>query len=250
MSIYVPFFRFCVCLVVMTFGTAVYADQFLTASDNATLSGAVSKSDVTRISFTGDAALSLQKIKPANPSDDFSVTHDGSTGDIYVTLPVLYNSKFINFFATSRRGFTYKFVLAVKDIPATQIFVQNPAIGSERAGAFEREQPYRHILVKLIRAMWNRQALLGYTVEWRDSYKVKAGPVTYHRIGRYEGGSFEGHIYEVRNRTKKPITLSESIFETARTLAVSMRQSILPAKASTTVYVVISRQEGDHDGAK
>ncbi len=240
---------FIICIIsVAALPAMVFADQFLTAADNATLSGVVSKREVTRISFTGDDVASLQKIKPINPSDDFSVAHDPVTGDIYVTLPAAFSSKFVNFFATSKRGFTYKFVLRVSDIPATQIFVQNPVVASDHAVQFERAQPYRQTLVRLIRAMWNREILPGYEIIWKRRHRVKAGPLKYRQIGRYQGRHFEGRVYEVRNNSRKSVRLSEEVFETDHILAVSLQKHSLMPKTKTIVFVILSRQGGHHNG--
>lgn len=224
------------------------ADQFLKAADNATLSGVMSKSEVTRISFTGDDAASVQKIKPTNPMDDFSIAHDPVTGDIYVTLPVGFSSKFVNFFATSKRGFTYKFILRVSDIPATQIFVQNPVVGSQRAAQFERKQPYRQTLVKIIRAMWNRQILPGYEITWRDRHRIKAGPLRYRQTGLYQGSNLVGRIYEVENNSAKPVQLSEGLFQTGHILAVSIQQRDLAPRSKTSVFVILSKRGGLTNG--
>ena len=233
------------CMVV---SVAAHADQFLNAADNATLSGVVSRSEVTRISFTGDDVASLQKIKPSNPSEDFSVVHDAVTGDIYVTLPTGYNSKFVNFFATSKRGYTYKFVLRVSDIPATQIFVQNSAVASDRAMSFEREQPYRQMLVRLIRAMWNREVIPGFKIEWRRGHRIKAGPLKYRQIGTYAGKGLVGQVYEVHNKSRKPVRLSEAAFETDNILAISLQTRRLAPKAKTIVFTIASKQGGHNDG--
>ena len=241
-----------VIITVMTLPTMVFADQFLKAADNATLSGVVSRVEVTRISFTGDDVASLQKIKPANPLDDFSVAHDAVTGDIYVTLPTGYSSKFVNFFATSKRGYTYKFVLRVSDIPATQIFVQNPAVASDRAMSFERAQPYRQTLVRLMRAMWNREVLPGFKIKWRRGHRIKAGPLKYREVGTYNGNGLVGQVYEVHNKSRKPVHLSEAAFETdnitSNILAISLQTLHLAPKAKTIVFIIASKQGGHPSG--
>ena len=235
-------------ITVMTVPAMVYADQFLKAADNATLSGVVSRGEVTRISFTGDDVASLQKIKPLNPLDDFSVTHDPVTGDIYVTLPIAYSGKFVNFFATSKRGYTYKFVLRVSDIPATQIFVQNPALASDRARQFERAQPFRQTLVKLMRAMWKREVLPGFKIEWRRGHRIKAGPLKYREVGTYNGNDLVGQVYEVHNKSRKPVHLSEAAFETDNILAISLQSYNLAPKAKTIVFTIASKQGGHPSG--
>jgi len=235
-------------ITVMALPTFVQADQFLKAADNATLNGVMSKSEVTRISFTGDDAASIQKIKPTNPMDDFSIVHDPVTGDIYVTLPAGFSSKFVNFFATSKRGFTYKFVLRVSDIPATQIFVQNPVVGSQRAARFERKQPYRQTLVKIIRAMWNREILPGYEITWRDWHRVQAGPLKYRQIGLYQGRNLVGQTYEVENISGKPVRLSEGLFQTGYILAVSIKERDLAPRSKTSVFVILSKRGGLTNG--
>jgi len=74
--------------------------------------------------------------------------------DIYVSVPETYAARAISFFATTKKGFVYKVACRVEQIPATQVFVTNPAIAKNRAADWESQTPLETSAVRLIQPRW------------------------------------------------------------------------------------------------
>lgn len=214
------------------------ADQFRSIADNGTIEGYASSLDITRISLIGDRVASVKKADADEFGDDFNVAHDTITGDVYLTLPAIYEQTHLNFFITSQKGFTYKVHLAIRDTPSTQIFVQNPGVGSERAESWELETPFRQTVVRLIRAMWNGATVEGYEVRQNVDLSQKAGPLTYRITASYDGASLVGRILKIENNADTALALSEGAFFSPGVIAVAATLNELPPRGTALVFVV------------
>ena len=117
---------FAVCALAIA--TPALADQTLMASDNSRVDCIASSRDLTRISLVGDEIASVSKLQTGNPSEDFSVVNEPVRGDIYVSVPEGFTPKLLSFFATSKKGYVYKFACRLTGEEAQQVFVANPAI--------------------------------------------------------------------------------------------------------------------------
>src|SRR3546814_8613399 len=67
-------------------------------------------SDVCSSDLVEDEFASVSKISTGNPADDFSVVNEPVRGDIYLSVPDGFARPALSFFATSKRGYVYKFV--------------------------------------------------------------------------------------------------------------------------------------------
>src|SRR3546814_16796144 len=103
------------------------------ASDSAQVDCQASAKDLTRISLVEDEFASVSKISTGNPIDDFSVVNEPVRGDIYLSVPDGFVRSALSFFATSKRGYVYKFVCRIGGDQAAPVFVSNTAIANERA---------------------------------------------------------------------------------------------------------------------
>lgn len=218
--------------------TPALADQFRTIGDSGTVEGYASSLDITRISLVGDRIASVKKADADEFGDDFNVAHDTITGDVYLTLPAIFEQTHLNFFITSQKGFTYKVHLAIRDTPSTQIFVQNPGVGSERAESWELETPFRQTVVRLIRAMWNGATVEGYEVRQNVDLSQKAGPLTYRVTASYDGASLVGRILKIENSADTALALSEDAFFSPGVIAVAATLQELPPRGTAFVFVV------------
>jgi conjugal transfer pilus assembly protein TraK len=117
-----------------------------------------------------DQFASVSKISTGTPYNDFAVTNEPVRGDIYVSVPETYAARSISFFATTKKGFVYKVACRVEQIPATQVFVTNPAIAKNRAADWESQTPLETSAVRLIQAMANDRTVDGYEVRPSDGH--------------------------------------------------------------------------------
>ena len=212
--------------------TQALADQFRTIGDSGTIEGYASSLDITRISLIGDRIASVKKADADEFGDDFNIAHDTITGDVYLTLPAIYEQSHLNFFITSQKGFTYKVHLSIQDTPSTQIFVQNPGVGSERAESWELEMPFRQTVVRLIKAMWNSATVEGYEIRQNVDLSQKAGPLTYRVTASYDGALLVGRILKIENDADTALPLSEDAFFSPGVIAVALTLDELPPWSS------------------
>ena len=116
------------------------ADQFKQTADGAGIECSVSARELTRFALVDDQFASVSKISTGTPYNDFAVTNEPVRGDIYVSVPETYAARSISFFTTTKKGFVYKVACRVEQIPATQVFITNPAIAKNRAADWESPQ--------------------------------------------------------------------------------------------------------------
>lgn len=112
-----------VALAVFLIAEPAFADQTIMASDSAQVDCTASAKDLTRISLVEDEFASVSKISTGNPQDDFSVVNEPVRGDIYLSVPDGFGRPALSFFATSKRGYVYKFVCRISGDQAAQVFV-------------------------------------------------------------------------------------------------------------------------------
>ncbi|MEM8985159.1 MAG: type-F conjugative transfer system secretin TraK [Pseudomonadota bacterium] len=224
--------------VVFVISGPARADQFKTVADNGTIEGYASALDITRLSLVGDQIASVKKTDTDEFGDDFNIAHDTATGDIYVTLPAVYDQTHLNFFITTKKGFTYKAHLAIRDTPSTQLFVQNPGVGSEDAEAWELETPFRQTVIRLIQAMWTRSVVDGYEVKRSLDLTQEGDTLSYRVTARYDGAALVGRILKVENLTNEAILLSEDAFLVPGVIAASLAARSLGPRETAYVYIV------------
>ncbi|WP_440590427.1 TraK domain-containing protein [Parvularcula maris] len=89
--------------------SSAHAEQIVEAADGGTVSGYASETGVTRLSFLGDAAASVQ-MAAGGEGAGFSIAHEPTTGDLYISLDGTRRSSrpgAASFFVTTRSGATY-----------------------------------------------------------------------------------------------------------------------------------------------
>lgn len=155
-----------IAIAVLLFAAPAFAsgtDQTLMADDGAQVTCSASAKDLTRISLVQDEFASVSKIKTGNPADDFSVVNEPVRGDIYLSVPEGYGRPALSFFATSKRGYVYKFICRIAGDQAVQIFISNPAIAkSEIAEAAPQPKATAEDqAVELVQAMYQGKVVEG-----------------------------------------------------------------------------------------
>lgn len=217
------------------------ADQFKTVADNGAIEGYASAAEITRLSLVGDRVASVQKTDADETGNDFNIAHDAVTGDLYLSLPHLYDRPYLSFFVTTKRGYTYKAHLQVRETPATQIFISNPGVGSERAERWELETPFRRTVVRLVRAMWAGETVEGYEVAQGLDVSRKAGPLAWRVVARYDGAALIGRVLEVENRSGSTVDLSEDAFLTPGVIAVSLDAESLAPRQTARAFLILRK---------
>ena len=232
-------------LSLLALATPAFADQTVMASDNARIDCLASSRDLTRISLVGDEIASVSKLQTGNPNEDFSVVNEPVRGDIYVSVPEGFAPKILSFFATSKKGYVYKFACRLTGAEAQQVFVANPAIAGDRpdetrvaAAADPQEQA-----VKLVQAMYNSSIPDGYRMRQPVLNAVHVGALKVQMIAEYRGLTLIGKILRIENIGKTATTISEKIVAPSNAVAITIAEPNLAAGAATTAYIVLPAGE-------
>ncbi len=218
------------------------ADQFVEAADGARIDCKLSRDELTRISLIGDAFSSVSKIATGYPYSDFGVTHEPLRGDIYISVPPSFAASSLSFFATSKQGFVYKFACRTEPVEAHQLFITNPALGSDAGEITEENSNSDDAIIGLIKAMASDSAHPGYRIRQMMGRPVRVGAIEVQLIAEYRGGQFTGQQLTLRNRGKNTLAIDEHDLAPKSARAVAMTADSLAPGAITTAFLVKSNR--------
>ena len=227
-------------LLALAFAAPSHADEFRLGADNARIDCTVSKKELTRIALVGDQFASVSKISSGYPYNDFAVTNEPVRGDIYLSVPETFAASKLSFFATTRKGFVYKFACTIAEIDAQQVFVTNPALAKNDAAQWEAETPQSASAVRLIQAMAANDALPGYVVRQAPDRPVRIGSLELQIIAEYRGATLNGKALRIVNRSGKPVTIPERDLAPKGAVAVSIAAATLAPSSATSAFIVTS----------
>jgi conjugal transfer pilus assembly protein TraK len=228
--------------IAMAAGPA-FADEFVEAVDNGQVACTLSSRELTRIALIGDAFANVSKITSGSAQEDFTVTNEPIRGDIYLSVPLGFAGTRVSFFATSKKGFVYKFACGLGPADATQVFVTNPAIATEKSGETQKLSP-RDGAVRLIQAMASSATPDGYQVRQPAASPVRIGELIVRLVAEYRGAGLIGKTFRIDNRGTKPVTVMAEQIAPSGTLAASITVPELKSGEATTAYVVGQAGEG------
>ena len=234
-------------LPVLATASPVYADQYKQTADGGAIDCIISKRELTRVSLIGDQFASVSKISTGYPYNDFAVTNEPVRGDIYLSVPDTYAAATISFFATTKKGFVYKFGCRAEPVDAQQIFITNPALAKSDAADWEAETPRGEAAVRLIQAMANNQTVPGYAIRHASAPPARVGDLGVQLIAEYRGSSLLGKVIRLTNKSAETLNITESDIAPRDSVAVSLDTSTLKSGASTTAYLVGAIAETSHD---
>lgn len=229
-----------VAVAALVVAVPAWADQTVMASDSSRVDCTASARDLTRISLVEDEFASVSKISTGNTGDDFSVVNEPVRGDIYLSVPDGFARPALSFFATSKRGYVYKFVCRIDGEQAVQVFISNPAIAKELA-AEEKLAPPRgpqDAAIELVQAMYAGAIVDGYEMRQRSLTPVNVGPLKVQLVAEYRGADLSGRVFRIENKSDQAVELTEAMVAPANALAVSVAEKTLPPGRVTTAYLV------------
>ncbi len=235
------------CYLLLATASPLHADQYKQTADGGAIDCIVSKRELTRVSLIGDQFASVSKISTGYPYNDFAVTNEPVRGDIYLSVPDTYAAATISFFATTKKGFVYKFGCRAEPVDAQQIFITNPALAKSDAADWETETPRGEAAVRLIQAMANNQIVPGYVIRQAAAPPSRIGDLEVQLIAEYRGSSLLGKVIRLTNKSAETLNITESDIAPRDSVAVSLATSTLKSGASTTAYLVGANGETSND---
>ena len=234
-------------LSLLAAASPLHADQYKQTADGGAIDCIVSKRELTRVSLIGDQFASVSKISTGYPYNDFAVTNEPVRGDIYLSVPDTYAAATISFFATTKKGFVYKFSCRAEPVDAQQIFITNPALAKSDAADWEAETPLGEAAVRLIQAMANNQIVPGYIIRQAAASPSRVGDLEVQLIAEYRGSGLLGKVIRLTNKSADALNITESDIAPRDSVAVSLATSTLKSGASTSAYLVGANGETQND---
>jgi conjugal transfer pilus assembly protein TraK len=217
------------------------ADQVIEAADNATIDCELSRGELSRIALIEDGFANVSKIASGYPYNDFEVTHEPVRGDIYISVPPLYASDRVSFFATSTAGYVYRFACRLGGAEATQLFITNPALRKSDAADWEQQTAPEDSLVRLIEAMASDGVLPGFSARAELSRPRQTGGIEVQQVAQYDGATLVGQRFLIRNLGREPLALGNEREGPAGTLAFAFGRDVLPPGEVTSVFLVFAK---------
>ena len=229
---------FAAALVVALAPAPALADQFVEAADNSAIDCELARGELTRIALVGDGFANVSKIASGFPYNDFQITHEPVRGDIYISVPSAYAADRINFFATSKEGFVYKFTCRLGGSEAAQLFITNPALAKSDAQEWEQEAGPEDNAIRLIEAMASDAMLPGFTARAELSAPRRTGTIEVQQVAEYAGAKLTGQRFLIRNLGMETLELGSQRDAPAGAAAFAYGRSELPAGETTSAFLV------------
>ncbi|MGF7154790.1 conjugal transfer pilus assembly protein TraK [Novosphingobium gossypii] len=222
------------------------ADQTVVASDNGSVECEASRLDLTRISLKDDQFAAVSKVTSGIATEDFSVVHEPTRGDIYISVPEGYSRQTISFFGTTQKGFVYKFVCRISGNEAKQVFLTNAELAKPAKPAAQPEAvAMRSNLaldeqaVALIKAMFEQRPLDGFDIRDEPRTPVNVGTLKVQLVSEYNGLTMAGRVLRIENTGNEPVVVTEELIASHGAIAVSISSASLQPGQATGAYVVV-----------
>lgn len=225
-----------------------FADQTVVAADNGAVQCDASKLDLTRISLKGDQFAAVSKVTTGIATEDFSVVHEPTRGDIYISVPEGYSRSTISFFGTTQKGYVYKFVCQVSGGEAKQVFVSNEDLAKPlkaagpmqtKAAAAQSSLPLDQQAVGLVKAMFEQRPIDGYEIRDVPRTPVNVGNLKVQLVSEYDGLTMAGRVLRIENTGTEPVVVTDDLVAAQGAIAVSISNASLQPGQATGAYVVV-----------
>ena len=230
------------------------AEQIKTMTGDDQVSVVISKNDLNRIKLIND------RIKLLNYNNGDLITNQNKNlGDVYLRASN-FSKKNINLFITSEKGFVYKLLLTLKDIPSEQIFIKNNknyyvskegekySYNNDTPIEIKFEDSYKSGIIDLVKAMTFRDNVNGFYIVDREGDRIRfkkglkikweTSYMSNHRNNENNLSNLTGEIFSVKNITNEEVILKEEDFLKRGILAVKFDNLNLKPDEITNLYLI------------
>lgn len=210
--------------------------QTFSIDDNQTKNVTISMQELSRIFVKGDRIINVRGVEGA-----YILTKDAVQGQVFIKPTSPYQSRPFNLFISTEQGRNYNLYITAVNRPGQDIELQ-PRTPSKNAVNWEKASDYAQALVKLIVHMIKDEAPDGYGVVIPNK-KIKATKYTDFTIRlakQYRGNKIYGEVLLLENRRNYPIHVYEKFFYQDTVRAITVLNTIVPAKGHTTIFRVCS----------
>ncbi|MEL6487019.1 MAG: type-F conjugative transfer system secretin TraK [Pseudomonadota bacterium] len=223
------------------------AQEHILAVDNGEVRCKASKSDLTRIALKDDQFIAVSRVQSGVPGEDFSIVHEPTRGDLYLSVPQGYAKPNISFFGTTKKGFVYRFDCRVSGEGALQVFVANADIENPQppAETLQANAPLETQAVGLVRAMFEQRPVTGFDISDAARAPVNVGTLKVQLITQYRSPTITGKVLRIENTGDAPLILNEQLIAGDAAIAVTISNPNLERGQATAAYVVVPSKRGD-----
>ena len=221
--------------------SSAMADQRLVVPDNGEVLCHIAQRGITRLSLEGDRFVSDVRRPSGEALADFSIQNEPNRGDIYISLPDGFGARAIAFFATTGKGYTYKFRCSVIDSETEQVFIVNQELADARLKTASGVAEAWELPVAIIQGMATKASLPGYTITPGSGRPVYVGTLKVRIVSVYSGYRMVGKVVDIENFASVPTDLTEQEVSPANTVAATLTTTHLGPHEHATAYVVLNR---------
>ena len=218
-----------------------WADQRLVVPDNGEVACRIAQRGITRLSLEGDRFVSDVRRPNGDGQGDISMQNEPNRGDIYISLPDSYAPRTISFFATTGKGFTYKFRCSIIDSESEQVFIVNQQLADAQLKAQGGVQDDWEMPIAIIKGMAAKSELPGFTITAGSARPTHVGTLKVQVVSVYAGPHVTGKVVDIENFGTAPVDLTEQEVSPANTVAATLSKTHLAPHEHTTAYVVLNR---------
>lgn len=229
-----------------------FAIQEFQVGNNSEIEAVISNHDVNRIAIAG---ARITQVKYT--SKILKVDTDEENGQIFV-YPINSGSssnistirvgnlkaqsvvgEMISLFVIDDQGRSFNLKLRLQGISSETILIK-PLVDNKLNGSTD----FTTQVVTIVESMYlNNKNEDGYVVKELNSSVKLWKEVDFELYKTYSNVQFMGSVYYLRNKTDKPITLSENQFWKPNTVAVAIEKPVLEPNEVTRIFIVGAKQD-------
>lgn len=220
--------------------TAAHSAQIKTVRNYEDINVTASVKEPNSILLENDRILQMKA--PANTLTDACNGKpnckliDDTTGILTFMPSPLYHTSSFTINLLTEKGFFYNVRVEPKPIPSQTILLkayQSPVIKAYAPQTAD----YEKVMVQFMRALVNGHLPEGFTQTIPGKAQIYKSPRTeLKRLLTVKGNDLTGEVFELKNMTKKPLTVREGWFNWPGSKAISITHPKLAPFATTRLY--------------
>ena len=221
----------------LTFSFNAFATQIVKVYPDIEKRITVSGKAINRIHFENDSVVSVY----ANQGE-LVYSRSEAKGDLYIRVNDNYG-KIVNLFVETKRGYSYKLLLAPLNVPSEQIILVNPAIVSKQP--LNKKDGYKQRIASLVSKIRQNQIPEGYEINqeykeskyWIKGLKIKQVAQIHSPLSD-ERSDFLVDKYYITNQSEESIKLDQEQFLKLGVVAVTVEKELIAPKEKIELLIV------------
>ena len=209
-----------------------FGAQVKSLTENETVKGNISNTDLNRISVEGDRIAQV-----FGSSGHFTMETDETHGQIFIR-PVG-EGRQLSLTIITESGLTQDILLIPSNIPSQSIVLKPAKRNAEQAKHWETSQPYVQTITSLMQAMVQGKEVPGFNLRVNEQSLNMWNDLHVKQLQIFEGSQLKGVTYELKNNGDKALGLQEKQFLFDRDIvAISLERFNLAPGGRAYLWVI------------